>query len=69
MARGVAKTIEEKLQPIDKKIGDLQQKISDLQAERKKIIEADRVAKLQKIMDIADEKGLSVDEVIAKISN
>ena len=68
MPRGVAKTLEEKLQPIETKIADYKSKISDLQDERKKIIEADRVAKLQKILDIADEKGLSVDDVIAKIS-
>ena len=69
MARGAAKTLEQKLQPIDTKIADLRAKIAGFENERKKLIEADRAAKLQKIIDIADEKGLSVEEVIEKISN
>ena len=69
MARGVTRTLEEKLQPIDAKIADYQAKIISLQADRKKMIADDRATKIEKVLEVADEKGLSIDELIKKISS
>lgn len=68
MARGVARPIEEKTREIDAKIEGLQAKINDLKAQKKELLDADRAAKLQKVLEVAEEKGLSVDDIIEKIS-
>jgi|GEM_PF-1388145 len=68
MARGVQKPVSEKIAEIDGKIEGFQVKINDLKAQKKDLLEADRAAKLSKVLEVAEEKGLSIDEIIEKIS-
>ena len=69
MARGVQKPISEKIAEIDGKIEGFQAKINDLKAQKKDLLDADRQAKLQTILEVAEEKGMSVDDILAKISD
>jgi len=79
MPRGVSKSIEERITEIDSKIADIKVKQADsnakfkskidvLEAQKKELLDADRSAKLQKVLEVADEKGMSVDDILAKIS-
>lgn len=68
MARGVARSVEERIQEIDYKINGFQSKINDLKTLKKELLDAERNAKLQKVIEVAEEKGLSVDDIIDRIS-
>jgi len=68
MARGVKRSADEIIAGLDAKISNYQNKINDLKAQKKEALESDRTVKLQRVMEIADQRGLSVDEIIAKIS-
>jgi len=79
MPRGVSKSIEERITEIDSKIADIKVKQADsnakfkskidvLESQKKELLDADRSAKLQKVLEVADEKGMSVDDILAKIS-
>ncbi len=68
MARGAIKPVSEKIAEIDKKIEAAQAKLGDLKAQRKELLEAGQQEKLKRILEIADERGLSVDDVLAKLS-
>jgi len=68
MAKGKARSVEERLAEIDSKIEGFQAKINDLKAQRKELLDADRQIKLQKVLEVAEEKGLSIDEILEKIS-
>ncbi|MDR2909342.1 MAG: hypothetical protein LBU86_05630 [Oscillospiraceae bacterium] len=69
MARGVARPVEQKIRDLDSKIEVYQAKIADLKLQKRDLMDADRAVKIQKVIDIADEKGLSVDDLLARISD
>lgn len=79
MARGAARSVQDRIMELESKITDLKvkqadsnakfkSKIDNLEAQKKELMDVDRAAKLQKVLDVADQKGLSVDDIIAKIS-
>ena len=68
MARGVRRPIEDIISGIDEKINSYKAKIKDLESQKKDMLDADRQTKLMKVLEIADEKGMSVEDIISKIS-
>ena len=69
MARGMVRSLDERIAVINAKIGNFQTKINELKEQRKELLDADRAAKLGKVLKVAEEKGMSVEDIIAKISD
>lgn len=76
MARGVAKTPEERIADIESKKGEYQAriehyktKISELDGQIKELRDAQQKEKLNELLQAIQASGKTVDEVLSTISN
>ena len=76
MARGVAKSPEERIQDIQakkeqyqQKIDSYQAKISDLDKQIKAVKKEEESKKLDELLGVIEASGKSVDEVLASLKN
>ena len=69
MAKGQRKTLDQKLEAIDIKISDLKSKVKTMEEEKHKLIKADKAEKIEKIIQYAEQKSISIDEILKKISD
>ena len=68
MPRGVARSLEQKLAPIEEKIAELKSKIKALEDDKRRIVDEDKTHKLQKLLTVVDEFGMSIEEAIEKLA-
>ena len=68
MPRGKKRSVQDQVAEIDSKIQTHKAAIKELEAQKKSLLDADRNKKLQVLLDLAEQKGLSVDQMIDKLS-
>ena len=64
MARGVSRSIEQRIEELDVKINKKSQEIADLKAQRKELEVQKQSDLLSRVHNLAAEKGISVDELL-----
>lgn len=69
MARGVRKTASFQIAEIDAKIQKKQDEIKALQSQRKELESTHQAEVAAQIIQAANQKGISVDEVLALINS
>ena len=69
MARGVKKlSLEEQLAKVEADIAATEEQLKDFKSQKKEIEAAIKEEKLRKLLAIVEEKGLTIDQAIEKIS-
>ena len=69
MARGVKRTSAELMAEIDAKIRKKQGEIKELQSQRKEFESSHQVEIAAKIIQAANEKGISVEDILSTIKS
>lgn len=68
MARGKKNTtLEDQLQDVDRKITSTEEQLKDLKSKKKKLEAAIKEDKINKLIVAIEEKGLTVEDAIAKL--
>jgi ribosome maturation protein Sdo1 len=69
MARGVTRSIETRIADLDKKIQKKQGELKALQSQRKELLEVKKNEVAFQIAQLAIDKGVSLDEIVAWIES
>lgn len=69
MARGVARSIEDRIGDIDAKIKKKQDELKALQEKRNELFALKKNDQAAQVIQAADEKGLSLDDIIDMIKS
>lgn len=69
MARGVARSIEGRIGDIDAKIKKKQDEMKALQEKRNELVALKKNEQAAQVIQAADEKGLSLDDIIDMIKS
>ena len=62
-------TVEERIAEIDAQIENLQEQIKEKKAERRKLTAEKKAEDQKKLIDAVEKSGMSIDEIIAFVSN
>lgn len=69
MARGVARSVDSRISEIDEKIKKKQNEIKALQEKRSELMDSKKNEQAAQIIQAAQEKGISLDDVIGWIQS
>jgi cell division protein FtsL len=69
MARGVTRSVETRIADLNKKIQKKQGELKNLQSQRKELLEIKKNETALKIAELAMDKGVSLDEIVAWIES
>lgn len=69
MARGVARSIDDRIADLNAKIQKKQDEIAALKEQRKELEEAKKSETAAKIAKLAEEKGIGLDELLNMVQS
>jgi len=65
----VRRALQDRLNEIDVKIAKHQDQISGLEAKKQDIIDADKKAKVEKLVNVMEKNNISVEELLEKVKD